>query len=215
MEILYYDPEHYLITNKPYSVRIDGDTESCPTSESLLYRDFQQHEKLYLLHQLDYVTSGVHCWGLSKKAAGIAGKAFSRRQVKKTYTALVRGHLEQDEMEITTPLMDDPADDKKTIVAPSEELGKACQTHVQLIRRGYFFDTPVTHVELSPVTGRRHQLRVHMASIGHPIIGDPTYEVPHTSSAFRCMLHSWRLALPQPNGEVLRFEAKEPFADLI
>ncbi|TPX66694.1 hypothetical protein SpCBS45565_g04254 [Spizellomyces sp. 'palustris'] len=217
IEVLYYQPDTYLITNKPWDVRIDGDTTSCPTSESLLYAHFTEHKKLYLLHQLDYVTSGVHCWGLSKKAASVAGKCFVRRQVKKTYSALVKGHIVEDNFLIDKPLTDDPTDEKRVIVADGteENPGKLSETRVQVLKRGYFLTYPVTHVMLSPRTGRRHQLRVHLASIGHPIIGDPAYERPHTEEAFRTMLHSWKLELPVPGDQPLRFEASEPFEILV
>ncbi|TPX61313.1 hypothetical protein PhCBS80983_g01156 [Powellomyces hirtus] len=216
VDVLYYKPDTYLITNKPWDLRIDGDTTSCPTAESLLYSHFPQHEKLYLLHQLDYVTSGVHCWGLSKAAAGEAGKLFMSRDVKKTYSALVQGHVEQDNFVIDKPLVDDPSEDRKRVyVAEEEGKGKECQTHVEVVKRGYFHHVPVTHVKLSPVTGRRHQLRVHLQSVGHPIVGDYTYEQPLTEQAFRTMLHSWKLELPIPGQAPLRFEAPEPFAELI
>ncbi|KAI8918336.1 pseudouridine synthase, partial [Powellomyces hirtus] len=216
IDVLYYKPDTYLITNKPWDLRIDGDTTSCPTAESLLYSHFPQHEKLYLLHQLDYVTSGVHCWGLSKAAAGEAGKLFMSRDVKKTYSALVQGHVEQDNFVIDKPLVDDPSEDRKRVyVAEEEGKGKECQTHVEVVKRGYFHHVPVTHVKLSPVTGRRHQLRVHLQSVGHPIVGDYTYEQPLTEQAFRTMLHSWKLELPIPGQAPLRFEAPEPFAELI
>ncbi|KNC98608.1 uncharacterized protein SPPG_06289 [Spizellomyces punctatus DAOM BR117] len=217
IEVLYYQPDTYLITNKPWDLRIDGDTTSCPTSESLLYAHFTEHKKLYLLHQLDYVTSGVHCWGLSKKAASVAGKCFVRRQVKKTYSALVKGHIVEDDFLIDKPLTDDPTDEKRVIVADGteENPGKPSETRVQVLKRGYFLTYPVTHVMLSPRTGRRHQLRVHLASIGHPIIGDPAYERPHTEEAFRTMLHSWKLELPVPGDQPLKFEASEPFEILV
>ncbi|KAI8592558.1 pseudouridine synthase [Geranomyces variabilis] len=215
IDILYYQPDTYLVTNKPWDVRIDGNTSKCPTVESLLNARFPEHEKLYLLHQLDYVTSGVHVWGLNSAATGAAGKLFVSRDVRKTYSALVKGHVEQDSFVINQALVDNPNDPQKRVyVASDEQPGKACETHVEVLRRGYFHHAPVTHVKLSPVTGRRHQLRVHMQSIGHPIVGDYAYENPITEHAFRTMLHAWKLELPLDKAAPLRFEAPEPFADL-
>ncbi|KAJ3172804.1 hypothetical protein HDU87_007806 [Geranomyces variabilis] len=216
IEILYYQPDTYLVTNKPWDVRIDGSTTKCPTVESLLNARFPEHQKLYLLHQLDYVTSGVHVWGLNSAATGAAGKLFVSRDVRKTYSALVKGHVEQDSFVINQALVDNPNDPHKRVyVASDEQPGKACETHVEVLRRGYFHHAPVTHVKLSPVTGRRHQLRVHMQSIGHPIVGDYAYENPITEHAFRTMLHAWKLELPLDKEAPLRFEAPEPFADLV
>lgn len=82
IEVIYYDSQDLLIINKPFNVRIDGDTSNCPTSkqfdlkptivEYYLKLNFPQFKKHYLIHQLDYVTSGIHCWGLSKEMAGFA-----------------------------------------------------------------------------------------------------------------------------------------------
>ncbi|KAJ3173101.1 RNA pseudouridylate synthase domain-containing protein 1 [Geranomyces variabilis] len=216
IDLLYYQPDTYLVTNKPWDVRIDGNTSKCPTVKSLLNARFPEHEKLYLLHQLDYVTSGVHVWGLNSAATGAAGKLFVSRDVRKTYSALVKGHVEQDSFVINQALVDNPNDPQKRVyVASDEQPGKACETHVEVLRRGYFHHAPVTHVKLSPVTGRRHQLRVHMQSIGHPIVGDYAYENPITEHAFRTMLHAWKLELPLDKAAPLRFEAPEPFADLV
>ncbi|KAJ3160391.1 RNA pseudouridylate synthase domain-containing protein 1 [Geranomyces michiganensis] len=216
IDILYYQPDTYLVTNKPWDVRIDGNTSKCPTVESLLSAQFPEHQKLYLLHQLDYVTSGVHVWGLNSAATGAAGKLFASRDVRKTYTALVKGHIEQDSFVINRALVDNPNDPQKRVyVASDEQPGKECETHVEVLRRGYFHHAPVTHVKLSPVTGRRHQLRVHMQSIGHPIVGDYAYEDPVTEHAFRTMLHAWKLELPLDKEAPLRFEAPEPFADFV
>ncbi|KAI8825194.1 pseudouridine synthase [Fimicolochytrium jonesii] len=218
IDVLYYNPETYLITNKPWDLRIDGDTESCPTEESLLYKQFPQHPKLHLLHQLDYVTSGVHCWGLNRKAAGLAGKLFVARTLTKTYAAIVRGHMtKQGKFAIYTPLIDKsvPSNRNGVCVAEGSE-GKPCETHVEVLKTGYFHTLPVTLVMLTPHTGRRHQLRVHMLSIGHPIIGDPAYD-PRTlddPTAFRTMLHAWKIEMPFKE-ETLRVEAAHPFEEYV
>ncbi|KAI9105838.1 pseudouridine synthase, partial [Phlyctochytrium arcticum] len=214
IEVLYYDPKDFLITNKPWDLRVDGDTSTSPTAESLLYAHFTEHSKLYLLHQLDYVTSGIHCWGLSKQAASNVGKSFMRKEIKKTYTALVRGHVQEDSFIIDKDLVDDPQDEKRSVIAQNGT-GKPSQTEVQVLARGYFLESPVSHVALTPVTGRRHQLRVHLAAIGHPIIGDPAYEHPKSEDAFRTMLHSWKLEMPVTKVKTLKFEAAEPFGSLI
>ena len=67
--VLYHSVD-YLIVSKPCNLRIDGDTETAPTLEADLKRAFPEHSKILLMHQLDHVTSGIHCWGLSRKAAG-------------------------------------------------------------------------------------------------------------------------------------------------
>ncbi|KAJ3055235.1 hypothetical protein HK097_011118 [Rhizophlyctis rosea] len=111
------------------------------------------------------------------------------------------------------PLVDDPKE-KKVIIGTESLPGKPSTTEVEVLSRAYFLTYPVTHVRLRPLTGRRHQLRVHLSSIGHSILGDYTYEDPFTTVAFRTMLHSWKTIVPLPSGP-LRIETDEPFAELL
>ena len=88
-------------------------------------------------------------------------------------------------------------------------------TIVTVLKRGYFYNEPVTLLQLNPHTGRRHQLRVHLASIGHPIIGDYTYEHPLTEKAERTMLHAWKLYLPWDKERKFNLETVNPFEGLL
>ncbi|KAJ3088743.1 RNA pseudouridylate synthase domain-containing protein 1 [Quaeritorhiza haematococci] len=214
MEVIYYDKESYLIVNKPYDIRVDGDTTNSPTVESLLQENFPQHTKLYLIHQLDFVTSGVHCWGLSKKAARDAGRSFMRRKTKKTYLAVVRGHLTGGSFDIDKNVAEVPDNDKEMCVGTPENPGKSAQTTVTPLRCGFHMNQPATIVQLEPLTGRRHQLRVHMASIGYPIIGDYVYEKPEFTKTFRTMLHAWKLDLPLPT-HTIELRTENPFEKLV
>ncbi len=215
IEIMYYDDKDLLIINKPCDVRIDGSTESCPTIESYLQEHFPQFPKHYLIHQLDYVTSGIHCWALSKRMAGIGGKAFSNRRVKKTYTAIVKGHVEKDDFKINKPIAERLDNDKFMCIGDANNPGRESLTHVKVRKRGYFKEEKVTLLELSPHTGRRHQLRVHLASIGHPILRDVQYEDPVSWDAGRTMLHAWKLHLPLAHDEVHDLETENPFEQLV
>ena len=185
-------------------------------------------------HQLDNATSGVLLSAANKKAAGAAARLFRERAAKKTYLALVFGHPTNDAWTVTAPLGRDPFDPKgfkERVVASVEEgekaaamlegkasnkaRGKACETRFEVLSRGVltlrgaFFGAPVAKVRVTPLTGRRHQIRVHLAHSGHPIVGDNAYSEDRDS--FRTFLHAHVLEMPFPSG-TMRFEAPEPAA---
>ncbi|CAO3697401.1 unnamed protein product [Rhizopus stolonifer] len=102
--------------------------------------------------------------------------------------------------------------------------GKPAKTHVQVIQRGYYSykeekskvekRISVTKVSLCPISGRRHQLRLHLQSLGHPIVGDFNYELQYTDT-FRMMLHAHRLSLQLPEENLPEFVAEDPFVELV
>ncbi|KAI9330064.1 pseudouridine synthase [Obelidium mucronatum] len=220
--ILYYNPNTYLIINKPEDVRIDGPTDTSPTIESLLYKAFPEHTKIRLIHQLDHCTSGIHMWGLGKEATRHACTAFEKRQVQKSYTAIVNGFLDREEFDIDVPIGEMPNDPKKRMcVVSNEGKGRNAKTDVKVLKRGYM-KLPsgrikkVTLVELKPESGRRHQLRVHMAHIGHPIVGDYLYERPlFSTDAPRTMLHAHMLLMKLDIEGEIKIEAPDPLNDLL
>eukprot|EP00158_Paraphelidium_tribonemae_P009920 Partr_v1_DN29001_c0_g1_i1_m58823 putative RNA pseudouridylate synthase domain containing len=187
---------HFLIVNKPADVNITRYRSSAPekvhrpTVESILNAEFP-HYHLRNVHQLDYATSGIYCIALTKAAASHASAMFRQRRVSKTYLAIVNGHItDWSERVIDSPIGSDPC-------APGQmkvrgENAKDALTHCKLLKTGYFGSKPCSLVALFPRTGRTHQLRVHMAHLGHSIIGDLFYESPVTPSS-RMMLHAWKI----------------------
>lgn len=116
------------------------------------------------------------------------------------------------------PIDQDPNHEFRMMISRT---GKPAQTSIQVMERGYYQykeETskeekviPVTKVKLSPISGRRHQLRLHLKYIGHPIVGDFNYEDTYTDT-FRMMLHAYKITLPLPNrNEALSCIAKDPF----
>ncbi|KNE60849.1 hypothetical protein AMAG_06615 [Allomyces macrogynus ATCC 38327] len=196
LDILYHEGG-LIVVHKPPSFVIDGDEWSV---QEYLQRAFQ-YPLVHLVHQLDYATSGVYVLGLNSRAAGRVCKMFSERMVRKEYVAVVRGWMEKDEYEVTGFIGTEPGNPLRMYIAPDATKGKFADTIVTVRRRGYLLPTalpdathlspsptaplPVTLVHLHLKTGRRHQLRVHLASLGHPIIGDLTYEpVPPLGTSF-------------------------------
>ncbi|KAJ3111564.1 hypothetical protein HDU96_005592 [Phlyctochytrium bullatum] len=209
MPILYRS-EKYLIINKPHYVRVDGDPEKSPTIEQLLQLAFPEHDMFYLVHQLDFVTSGVHVWALNRHAARRISSQFAQRTVKKTYNAIVQGHVEEDVFTVEHDLADMPNDKHKRIcLATPDNPGKPATTHFIVLRRGTVSGRPATYLRIHPITGRRHQIRVHLASRGHPIVGDYLYQEPLWEEAPRTMLHARAIFVPLPGEPPLEVDAGE------
>lgn len=211
----------YIIIDKPFNLRIDGPTENSPTCESHLQ---QVYGSLYLVHQLDFVTSGVHCWAKSSLAASKIGKLFIKKRIKKTYVALVKGHVVRDDFEMMGHLYPDPEDAlKMKCDFENSKMGKESKTIVHVLERGYFQSLPVTHVVLYPLTGRKHQLRVQLASIGHAILGDDKYDLEfkesdtfhplYTECQYRTMLHALEIEIPLD--PVIHVKTIDPFKKYI
>lgn len=136
-----------------------------------------QPERISMINRLDRETSGVCLIALKKESARIFGKAMGRRAFQKKYEAIVLGHLEKEDYRIHEPILPEPDVQSseiwvRQIIHPE---GKPCTTLLKVIKRFMYNSQRLTHIELLPETGRMHQLRVHCAHLGHPIIGDKLY----------------------------------------
>ncbi|KAI8079732.1 pseudouridine synthase [Halteromyces radiatus] len=220
LQVVYQDDD-YFIVNKPYDCRIQPDPRvpHQPSAETLIQKQYPHLPPLKNVHQIDYATSGIYVLALTRQAAAAVSTLFRERQVEKTYLAIVHGHLQQENSTFTIdkPIGQDPDHPFRMAVVPT---GKSSFTTVHILQHGYYNDAqqkidriPVTKVLLYPKTGRRHQLRVHLQSIGHPILGDFNYEVPF-SNAFRMMLHAYKIHFPLPSGP-LTVETDDPFENFV
>lgn len=158
-----------------------------------------------LVHRLDCDTSGVMIFARNKVAQGFLGQQFEQRHAKKTYIARVLGSLEPADGRVDLPIgVDWPNRPRQMVDALN---GRAAITDWIVINRA---DTE-TRVRLLPLTGRSHQLRVHMLSLGHPILGDPIYS-GDSASYPRLMLHAETLGLHHPDTkDWISFTAPCPF----
>lgn len=168
----------------------------------------------WLLHRLDRDTSGVVLLAKTEHARKHLVRQFERRLVRKWYLAVVRGTPDVSAGAICAPLRRDPADRRRVIVDPT---GQAATTSYSVLAA--YEDTALVLAE--PRTGRTHQIRAHLASRGHPIVGDSTYggddeRLDLTSAGeHRHLLHAWRLRVSHPaSGDALRIEAPVP-ADFV
>ena len=157
-----------------------------------------------VVHRLDMATSGLLVFARGAPAQRLLSTAFADRAVAKTYVALVHGEPPAEAGEVALPLRADwPNRPRQTADASG---GKPALTRWRVLKR----EGSRTRLELEPVTGRTHQLRVHLQAIGHPMVGDRLYGIEDDAS--RLMLHAWRLALRHPGtGAAVSFAAPMPF----
>jgi 23S rRNA pseudouridine1911/1915/1917 synthase len=158
-----------------------------------------------IVHRLDAGTSGVLVVAKTDRAYQHLVDQFKRGEVAKRYLALVYGKIPEDEGLIDAPLGRDPQDYEKMTV--TRRAGRPALTEFQVLRR---FKAQ-TLVEVFPKTGRTHQIRVHFAAIGYPLVGDEKYGRPPPAPGTRLMLHAWELKLWHPKtGQRLQITAPLP-----
>jgi tRNA pseudouridine32 synthase/23S rRNA pseudouridine746 synthase len=159
-----------------------------------------------VVHRLDKDTSGILLMALNKKALGFLGSQFEHRKITKSYVARVWGRLEPETGEVDQPLATDWEHKPRQHI--DHERGRASRTTWEVTDR----ETSATRVRLVPHTGRTHQLRVHMMSLGHPILGDEFYATGEAlAAADRLQLHAEELGFIHPDGTPMRFVSPAPF----
>lgn len=213
--------EHYLAVNKHPDIVMNTN----PGDDRVSLFDQIRHrfphlyqERLghgfHVLHRLDYSTSGVLVVPLNKKAAAQGTKAFEDRRTKKFYLALVRGRVEEDRVDIDVPIGNDSECEQRMRCPDEAQCVKprSARTRLLVLARGTYDGDPATKVLLAPVTGRRHQLRLHCDRLGHTIVGDFTYSSKRDLLPPRMYLHAHRLLLPT-GLEHLALSAGDPFTE--
>lgn len=202
IEILYQD-EHLLLINKPSGL-LSLSGKNPQNLDSVHYRLVQIYPGCTLVHRLDFGTSGLMVVARNKAINAALCQQFSQRSVTKVYSALLCGHLKQDDGVIDAAIAKDPA--LFPLMSISAISGKPARSRFRVIER---FNQrlkdgrslPLTRVQLMPETGRTHQLRLHCQHLGHPIWGCDLYggrEWPGTEQTSRLMLHASELRLVHP-----------------
>jgi len=204
LEILFQD-DQIIVANKPSGLlSVPGKLEG--RADCLVSRLRAAHWDTLLVHRLDCDTSGVMIFARTKQAQGFLGQEFEKRRAKKTYVARVWGHLTPDAGHVDLPLCADWPNRPRQMV--DHVNGRPAQTDWKIIDR----DAETTRVRLFPLTGRSHQLRVHMLAMGCPILGDPIYATGKAREFPRLMLHAESLTLHHPaTQQLVTFTAPCPF----
>jgi 23S rRNA pseudouridine955/2504/2580 synthase len=203
--ITLYEDDDLLILNKPSGLAVQGGTKTARHIDQLLEGIGDRPEtRPRLVHRLDRDTSGVLVIAKKRGVAAKLGKAFQTRSVRKIYWALVHGVPRPPQGKIDAALVKaaTPDGDRVRKARPGEQdRAQSAITHYAVIDRAA---RQVSLMSLKPVTGRQHQLRAHMAILGHPILGDTKYpsdiELPEGLER-RLHLHARRISFPHPSGE--------------
>ena len=202
------DDKGFLVVDKPAGLSVIPERPrpgpcvlTCLTEQGL--------GRLYVVHRLDKEVSGVLLLAREPASHRYLNDLFSGRQVAKTYLALVHGHVPKDQGAIELPIRQFGSG--RMGVAPE---GKPSLTHYQVLKRMERF----TVLVVRPSTGRRHQIRVHLYALGHPIVGDLRYGDKQAQQGFsRLMLHARAIAFQAPDTRPISVEAPipNPMGDLL
>ena len=205
LDILYQDEDVIVLAKAAGLLSVRGRADN--HQDSLQKRVTDVYPLARIVHRLDMATSGIIVMAMHKPANQHLSDQFAQRKTQKRYFARVLGKMESTDGEITAPLTVDWPNRPKQKVC--HETGKASLTRYKVIS----VDEHTTLVELHPVTGRSHQLRVHMLSIGHPILGDRLYTDPDTRIGIeRLWLHAAELGFYHPTSEKwMQFAIPHPF----
>ena len=204
-EIIHADAQ-VLVVNKPAGLlSVPGKGEHL--ADCLIARLRKIYPEVLLVHRLDLDTSGVMVFALTPLAQRHLGWQFEERRTKKVYLARLWGHLTPREGRVDLPLCVDWPNRPRQHV--DHENGRPAQTDWRVVR---LEGDGTTRVRLMPLTGRSHQLRVHMAELGHPILGDRLYAEGAARDYPRLMLHAESLRFRHPEGgKATSYSAPAPF----
>lgn len=204
--VVIYEDEAFLVLDKPSGL-LSVPGKPPEHSDCLETRAQAVYPEARTVHRLDMATSGV--WVMAREHAMMRhlGLQFERRHTSKTYIARVWGEIEADEGFIDEPIVCDWPNRPKQMIC--YKTGKSAQTKWKVLDR----TDGITRVELTPITGRTHQLRLHMQHIGHPILADRIYAHDDAfHAADRLQLHAHSITMHHPiGGEKITFESSVPF----
>lgn len=204
---LVYRDDYIAVVNKPSGLlSVPGNKPQY--YDSAMSRVKEKYGFCEPAHRLDMATSGILLFALSKAADRELKRQFREREPKKYYQALVWGHVEQDHGVVELPLICDWENRPRQKIC--FERGKRAVTFYDVLQR---YPNNTTRVKLTPITGRSHQLRLHMLALGHPILGDKFYAHPQAKALSpRLCLHAESLQIQHPiTGETMEFTAPVGF----
>ncbi|MEL6662460.1 MAG: RluA family pseudouridine synthase [Pseudomonadota bacterium] len=205
MRILELASDWVCVDKPPGLLSVPG--RGAEKADCLVARLAQLVGEVHTIHRLDMETSGIMVFARTREAQRELSKAFEERRTRKTYEALVAGKVASDRGEIDLPLIADWPN--RPLQKVCHDTGKPSLTRWRMLGR----ESGATRLELVPVTGRSHQLRVHMLSMGHPILGDQLYgDAQSQAGAARLMLHARALSVGSGGtGPSLNASCKTPF----
>jgi len=213
--LILFEDADVLVLNKPFGIAVQGGTGTKRHLDGILAGMADRFgERPRLVHRLDRDTTGVLLVAKTREAAARLGRTFQTRSAAKTYWALVHGVPRPPQGRIEAALVKAAGPDGDRVrkaEAGEQDRAMHATTHYSIIDR---VGQKAAWVSLKPVTGRQHQLRAHMALIGHPIVGDNKYEegraLPAGNMEARLHLHARRLVIPHPRPGAPRLDVSAP-----
>ncbi|KAJ8980712.1 hypothetical protein NQ317_019206 [Molorchus minor] len=202
-----YNSNNFIVIDKQADMKINSNNIKERTVQTLLKEEFPliANEKLfheyYFPHRLDFATSGVMCIPLHKQACQLTSKAFFYKRKPKILYCYSEDTREQNIQKMCTTK-------SKYCIKPRE-----ARTIFVVLENGIYDNYPATKILIKPITGRRHQIRVHCTYLGHTIVGDYTYSNRKDVEPPRMFLHCIRLVLPNPL-ESLDIHTSDPFLNV-
>ncbi|MDP7591366.1 MAG: bifunctional tRNA pseudouridine(32) synthase/23S rRNA pseudouridine(746) synthase RluA [Litorilituus sp.] len=210
LDIIYQDDDIVVLNKSSGLLSVPG---RLPEHQDCLQNRVQRIlPNATIVHRLDMATSGLLIMALNKIAHVAISRQFEQRQTKKTYIARVFGHLNESKGSVDLPLLCDWPNRPKQKV--DHDNGKKSLTHYKVLKLEVNnAEEHSTLIELTPITGRSHQLRVHMLALGHPILGDRLYAHQQAlTSSPRLQLHAKMLTITHPTtNKTIEFTATCPF----
>lgn len=203
--ILYKDNDIIIVDKDPDLLSVPG--RGPDKLDSVYHRLTLQFEEVHIVHRLDMATSGIIVFARNKEALRHLQQQFQHRQTEKSYQAIIAGRLIPNQGAINLPMRCDWPNRPKQMVC--YEFGKKSLTRWRVME----YCNGNTRVELIPITGRSHQLRIHCDALGHPILGDNLYGTTESQAATKHLcLHAQSLTITHPMSlQRLTFESPVPF----
>jgi len=203
MDILHQD-EHIVVLDKPANLSVlpEGWDPDAPYLRQMLE---EEYDRIWVIHRLDKITSGVMVFALTAEAHRALNRQFERHEVEKVYQAIVEGVPPWDEHTARHMLQTNVGRKHRTVVV--HKRGKNSETEFKVLNRGQ----AGALIEAHPKTGRTHQVRVHLSALGYPLLGDVLYGASETDLILRPALHACLLAFNHPiTGQKLAFSRPAP-----
>jgi RluA family pseudouridine synthase len=203
MKIIHSD-EQILVINKPANLPVlpEGWDKDAPCLVKMLE---EQYGRVWVVHRIDKVTSGILLVARNAQAHRTLSIQFEKHEMEKKYHAIVVGIPKWDEKTAKHPLRVNVGHRHRTIV--DDKSGVSSETRFKILKRG----ESSALVEAMPITGRTHQIRVHLFALGHPLLGDSLYSAPETNLITRPALHAYSLTITHPeSNQRVTFLAPHP-----